>query len=458
MKGPLAPELYDAARPCESWWRETAPPGPTLPPLQGDAAADVAVIGGGYAGLSTALRLAELGVSCAVLDAGEIGWGASGRNGGIVGLASDKLSHAARAARVGTEEAERAIAAQVEGAGRLRAFCEAHGVETQGDAEALVAHSPAAFAALAGEPAAGGATMELLSREAYAERGFEGPEQHGAALMRPGFGLHPLQLARAWARAATAAGAAIHPMSEALRWRREGAAHLIETAGGALRARRVVLATNGFTPDGLHPAFAARAMPVISMIGVTRPLTEEELARHRWREDNPLANTRRMLFYWRMLPQRRLLFGMRGDLTGAEAAAPRWRARLAASLARAFPGWADIPLTHFWRGPICATRAHAPAVGRLPDDPSVFHAFGWHGSGVNGAQTAGRLLAETIVSGDEAAIPALWRGLPPRIPLPGLRTLWLAGAIAGFRLADALEARAPLRERRARASLRPTTR
>ncbi|SDZ79277.1 NAD(P)/FAD-dependent oxidoreductase [Rubrimonas cliftonensis] len=458
MKGPLAPELYDVARPCESWWRETAAPGPALAPLEGDATVDVAVIGGGYAGLSTALRLAELGVSCAVLEAGEIGWGASGRNGGIVGLASDKLSHAARARRVGEAEAARAVAAQVEGAQRLRAFCAAQGVETQGEAEALVAHCPAAFAALADAPAVGGASLEILSREAYAERGYEGPEQHGAALMRPGFGVHPLQLVRAWARAAQAAGVAIHPFSEALRWRREGAAHRVETARGTLRAGRIVLATNGFTPDGLHPAFAARAMPVISMIGVTRPLTAEELSRHRWREDNPLANTRRMLFYWRMLPQRRLLFGMRGDLTGAEAAAPVWRARLAASLARAFPGWADIPLTHFWRGPICATRAYAPAVGRLPDDASVFHAFGWHGSGVNGAQTAGRLLAEAIVSGEEAAIPALWRGLPPRILLPGLRTLWLAGAIAGFRLADAMEARTPLRDRRARASVAAATR
>jgi glycine/D-amino acid oxidase-like deaminating enzyme len=148
-----------------------------------------------------------------------------------------------------------------------------------------------------------------------------------------------------------------------------------------------------------------------------------------------------MLYYLRMLPGGRLMFGMRGDLSGADAAAPRWRARLASHLAGMFPRWAHVPLTHFWRGPVCATRAHAPAVGRLPDDPTVFHAFGWHGSGVNGANLAGRLLAGVIAGADEAGIPAPFRGLPPRIPLPGLRRLWLGATLAAYRALDAFDDR-----------------
>jgi glycine/D-amino acid oxidase-like deaminating enzyme len=376
-----------------------------------------------------------------VLDAAEVGWGASGRNGGIVGLTSDSLSTAQRIARVGEAETRRAFAAQIEGAERLRAFCEENGVQTQGDAEVVVAHSPRAFAALrdAAADARWGPQVEALDRDAYAERGFTGPEQHGAALTRPGFGVHPLQLARALAAEAEARGAIIRERSPLTLWRRDGAAHLLQTPRGDLRARRVVLATNGFATDDIHQAFAARTMPVISMIGVTRQLTHDELTRHGWREDNPLCNTRRMLYYWRMLPERRLLFGMRGDLTGANVFEARWRARLQHNLGRAFPEWRDIPLTHFWRGPICATRAFAPAVGRLSDDPTVFHAFGWHGSGVNGAQVAARLLAEVVAGAPESIIPALWRGLPPRIPLPGLRPLWLGATLALFRLRDRLE-------------------
>jgi glycine/D-amino acid oxidase-like deaminating enzyme len=439
MKGPYHPDLYDTTREVASWWRAEAGPGPVRAPLEGDSDAEVAVIGGGYAGLAVARRLGERGVGAVALEAGDIGWGASGRNGGIVGLAPDKLSEATRVARYGAEGARAYALAMVDGAERLRAFCAERGVATQGEAEAVVAHHPRAFAHLAAEAAAPrpGVRLELLSRAAFAERGFEGPEQHGALLVRPGFGVQPLQLARAVAAAAEAAGARLHPFSEVRAWRREGARHRLETDRGSLRADRVVLATNGFTPDDLHPAFRGRAMPVLSMIGVTRPLTPQELARQRWSTADPLANTRRMLYYFRMLPQGRLLFGMRGDLDGSTASAPRMRARIAAHVARMFPGWADVAIEHFWRGPVCATRAYAPAVGRLADDPTVHHAFGWHGSGVNGAQVAGRLLADAIVEGRDDAIPTPFRNTPPPIPLPGLRRLWLGAMLTLYRAADA---------------------
>ena len=152
-----------------------------------------------------------------------------------------------------------------------------------------------------------------------------------------------------------------------------------------------------------------------------------------------LCSTRRMLYYFRMLPQGRLLFGMRGDLSGSEASAAGFAAKLRRHLGTAFPEWRDIPLDHFWRGPVCMTRARRPSVALLPDDPTVACAFGWHGSGVNGATLGGRLAAG-LLAGGNAEIPAPMRGLPPRIPLPGLRRLWLAGFLAAYRLRDRFEA------------------
>ncbi len=443
VRGVYHRDLYDASQPVASWWEASAPAGPPRPALQGDHATDVAIVGAGYAGLSCALRLAERGIGAVALDSGAVGWGASGRNGGFVGLDSDMLGEAGRIARFGEAEARACADAFLQGAERLATFCAARGIETQGRAETLVAPHARAFATMKAAAAAHrfGPAPEVVTAAAYGEQGFDGPLQHGALRLRPGFALHPLALARALAEAAEAAGAGIFERSEVLAWRREGAAHLLETAQGALRARRVVLATNGFTPDALHPAFAGRTIPVLSMIGVTRPLTEEERAAHRWREDGPVVTARRMLHYYRMLPQGRLLFGMRGDLSGADATGPAMRRRIGAEIAALFPLWAGVEIEFFWRGPICATGALRPGVGRLTEDASVHHAFGWHGSGVNGAQVAGRLLADVIAGAPETAIPAPLRGLPPRIPLPGLRRLWVGAAVAGFRALDAWEAR-----------------
>ena len=442
MQGPYHPDLYDAARPAGSWWEATVPPSPERPSLAGDVPADVAIIGAGYAGLACARALAARGIGAVALDAGPIGWGASGRNGGIVGIGSDKLCPAAIARRFGEDGARAYFTAYVENAARLRAVCAEAGVETQGEAEAYVAHAPRAFDGLRGGHGAErfGVESTLLSREAFAERGYSGPEQHGALLVRPGFALHPLQLAQALAGAADAAGARLFPRSEVLSWRREGTAHRLETAAGSVRAARVALCANGFTPDGLHPAFGGRAMPVLSMIGVTRPLTAEELAAHGWRTADPLCSLRRMLYYFRMLPQGRLLFGMRGDLSGSAASAQRMAQALRAHLGRAFPAWRDVALDHFWRGPVCMSRALRPSLGALPDDPTVFHAFGWHGSGVNGATLGGRLVAG-LIAGDNAPIPTPMRGLPPPIPLPGLRRVWLAAWLAAYRARDWWEAR-----------------
>src|SRR5690606_6822647 len=128
MRGPLDSAMYDTRRWPESWWLASAPAWAEPAPLDGEAEAEVAIIGGGYAGLACAIRLAERGIGAVVLDAGPIGWGASGRNGGMAGLASHKLPLPALIRRHGQAEVSRYRASQVEGLARLRAFCEERGL------------------------------------------------------------------------------------------------------------------------------------------------------------------------------------------------------------------------------------------------------------------------------------------------------------------------------------------
>lgn len=435
MRGPLDATMYRTDRPVESWWRASAPPWREPAPLAADTAAEVAIIGGGYAGLACAIRLAELGIGSAVLEAGEIGWGASGRNGGIVGIRSDKLSDNAMIRRYGEDAFARYVGAAVEGNHRLRAFCAEAGLAdaVQGDGEFWLAHAARVAIGLEAEKGEHGVEVELVPPENVA-----GVRRHGGILVRPGFGIQPLRLVRALADRAAALGARVYPRSEVTRWERAGARHRLVTAGGTVTAERVVLAANGFTPDGLERRFDGRAVPVISNIGVTRELTGAERASLAWLGERPGADTRHLLIYFRLLPEGRFLIGMRGDLRGSEAGAVRMRRALAARMGRAFPALAAAEFTHFWRGPVCATSRLTPSVGLLPGDATIGFGFGWHGSGINGAQVGARFLAEVLAGKPERHIPAPLRGLAPRLPFPGLRPCYV-GAMQGlFAVRDAL--------------------
>jgi glycine/D-amino acid oxidase-like deaminating enzyme len=435
MQGPLDSSVYDTSRPVETWWQASASPWNQPPPLTSGTTTEVAIIGGGYAGLACAIRLAELGIASTVLEAGEIGWGASGRNAGMVGLRSDKLSENALVRRYGEAEYERYIRAAVEGNHRLRAFCVEAGLADaiQGDGELELAHSARAAIKLERQTSEFGIEIELLPPESTRDI-----RRHGGLIIRPGFGIHPLRLVRALADHATRLGVQVCPRSPVTAWERDGAQHRLITTGGTVTARRVVLATNGFTPDGLDRRFDGRAVPVISNIGVTRVLTDDEKASLAWLGDQPAADSRNLLSYFRLLPEGRFMLGMRGDIRGTPTGAIKMRKAVEARIARQFPALAGVELTHFWRGPICATASLTPSVGLLRDDPSIAHAFGWHGVGVNGAQTAARLLAEVLVGEPQDHIPAPYRGLAPRLPLPGLRPYYVAAMQSMYGLIDRL--------------------
>ncbi|MDZ7749695.1 MAG: FAD-dependent oxidoreductase [Halofilum sp. (in: g-proteobacteria)] len=429
-----------------SYWEATLGDArPDWPALAGDACCDVAIIGGGFTGLSAALHLArDHGIDARVLEAGPIAWGASGRNAGFCLLAATKLSIAQMLRRYGQAETQRFYAAQREGIELVRELCASEGIdcERRGEGTLTVAHVPGRLDELRREADTLtrllGIPARVYTRAEFRALAHDGTEQHGGLHTGTGFALHPLKLALGIARAAERHGATLHGHSGVRDWRREGAAHMLHTAGGRLRARRVIVATNGYYPDGLHPRLDGRTLPALSNIIVTRPLDADELACQRYRAAEPICNTRTLLFYYRLLPDGRFLFGARGDTTGRPADGVRMRAWMERRLGEVFPAWRGVAVDYFWRGLVCVTRRLAPSIGRLEDDPTVWYGFGYHANGVNTAPWTGMRLARAVAGGldADAVAPLAMRGLPARFPLPALRLWALRGAYLWYRLQD----------------------
>ena len=198
--------------------------------------------------------------------------------------------------------------------------------------------------------------------------------------------------------------------------------------------------------EGLNPAFDGRWLPIISAIIVTRPLAAAELARHRWQNLETFSTARDVLNYFRVLPDGRFLFGGRGTSLGDPDGERIAYRDLSRTLARLFPAWSDIEIEYRWHGLICFTARLVPTLGHLPDDPSAWFAYGYHGNGVSEATWSGRQLADWIGRGQPpAGLPAAVRGLPKRFPLPALRKHYFQLALALAKWRDARSVRAALR-------------
>lgn len=442
------PAMYRFDEPVASYWEASAQP-VAYSRLEAETSVDIAVVGGGYTGLSAALHAArDFGADVAVLEAGHIGWGASGRNAGFACIPATKLSTPKLIERYGLDEAKKFFAAQIEGTRFTRALIEDNGIDADitGDRNFAVAEVPGRMAELAAEVEAYtklfGIEARTYTAEEFREIGHDGsPEQFGAMDYRPGFAIHPLKFLVGLGRTAAAAGARLFANSPVVGWEKTGDRHRLRTPHGTLSARRVVLATSGFTPDGLHTAFDRRVLPAISNIIVTRPLTEAEWQVHRFLTTSPLLNARHLLTYYRRLPDGRLLIGERGDWTGRPDHGERMKQQLVRRLGEIFPAWQGIEVQYFWRGLVDLTRKLTPSLGRLDDDPSVWYGFGYHANGVNSAPWTGRALARAICGSNsgELEVPAVMRGLPARLPPFGMlsRRLTLAAAYAHYRREDA---------------------
>lgn len=418
------------------WWDETAEIG-TNPVLKGDITSDVVVIGAGITGLSAAYHLARAGASVVVVDANAVGWGASGRNGGFCCLGGAMASDTAldrRVGRAGRTEWRRTEVAAVDMVDRL-IFDLNLNVDRHSVGETYLAHRPRDAAAFEDQALTiqtnYGVTPEILSRARLASVGMNGPFFGG--LTTPiGFGLNPRKYVAGLSEAACAAGAQIFDQSAAIGLDSRG----ITTALGRVHADRVLLATNGYSSEDVPDWLAGRYLPAQSTVLVTRPLADSELDAQGWTSTQMAYDSRHLLHYFRLMPDRRFLFGMRGGLFSSPQSESRARAKVLRDFHRMFPAWEKIGITHSWSGMVCLARGMTPFLGPVPGMPNLLAGFAFHGNGVAMGTFVGHLLAQLALGQKPALFPRVMREPARRFPLGPMRRILMPPIYAAYHMAD----------------------
>ncbi|MGE4045804.1 MAG: NAD(P)/FAD-dependent oxidoreductase, partial [Acetobacteraceae bacterium] len=401
MRLPLPPSLY----------AETAIPAPDTPPLDAERRVSVAVVGGGFTGLSTALHLAEHGTDVAVLEAHEPGWGASGRNGGQVnpGL---KFDPDQIEADFGPDLGARMVSLSGNAPNFVFDLVQRHQIACEAIQSGTLRASfqPRTEAGIRGTAEQWrrrGAPVDLLDRDSC--RAVTGTDRYGVAVLdRRGGQLNPLSYARGLARAAMQAGAAVHGGTRVLGAVRNGGTWRLRTPGGTVTADKLVLATNGYSDD-LWPGLRRSVVPVFSAI-VASEVLPPEIAATITPGRAVLYEMGEITVYYRLDAQGRLLMG--GRSVQRDVRRPEDLRYLIDYSVRLWPALRDVRWTHGWSGQLAVTTDHYPHVHE-PDE-SVLVCLGYNGRGVAMSTSMGPQLGRRVLGG---------RSAPIDMPVTDIRTI-----------------------------------
>ncbi len=399
--------------------------------------ADVVVIGGGYAGINAARELARRGVAVTVLEARTLGWGASTRNGGIV-HPGYKWGPTELVKRYGTDTGRALFRETLDGYETVKRLI----IEASIDCDFRevgyleLAYAPSHVPGLDHERqgfATMGVETTVVPRERIREEVGSGAYYGGLVFPRSGL-LHPGRYFAGLAAAADRAGADLHEGVRARAIRRQADGRfVVETERGAILARNVFVATNGYT-DGVAPSLRRRIIPIGSYIIATEPLPEE-LAHEISPKGRAFFDTKNFLYYWHISADRRMVFGGRASMMppSIEGTAEI----LHRGLLRVHPQLAGRRIDYAWGGNVGFTFDRMPHVGRTKD--GVTYAMGCCGTGVALMTHLGTAVGKWLAGGEA---PVLAKLKFPLVPAPYEGRPWFLPVVGEwFRLQDRLAAR-----------------
>ncbi|WP_425041609.1 NAD(P)/FAD-dependent oxidoreductase [Primorskyibacter sp. S187A] len=415
----------------EIHWRVTAEPAPAIDPLTDALDVDVLIVGAGLTGCRTALGLADKGVSVAVVDSQDIGFGASGRSGGQCNPIWRKTPQELKEL-LGQTHGETLVQTTLRAADDL--FADIRTFDIQCDAVQAgwvqAAHTRKAVRNMRrlGEAwAEAGADIQELTGNAV-EAASGSPAYQWALRHAAGGHVHPLSLTRGYAEAAMARGALFFRDTPVTTLERKDGKWQAQTPRGRVTAENVVLTTNAYTTD-VWPGLKQTFHPLVSISIVTEPLSEDQ-QRSVLPGSVTISDSRLAIYYARYDRDNRLVFGCVGSTDHVD---PLGFNRLRAGLQTVFPQIASIRIVRKWAGRIAVTpemmpHLHEPA-------PGVLAGLGFSGRGIAMTSVMGRTLSKKLLGTPVSELPFPVQPIQP-IPMHGLTRRLIPLAAPAMTLKD----------------------
>lgn len=392
-----------------SWYAASAAPLAEFESAKGHLKFDIAIVGAGFSGLSSALHLSELGYKVCVLDAHRVGWGASGRNGGQVGsgtrIEQDELERL-----VGFAHAKQAFDIGVEAADLVRELIQKHKIDCAYKDGNIGAHhrkrydeETKKYVDMMHEKY-DYHSLSYLTPQALSEK-IGSPNYYGGELDTKCGHLHPLNYARGLARAAIKAGVTIFEMSRvsSIEYNR------VKTQSADIQAEKIILACNGYL-GGLDGAVADRVMPINNFIIATEPLSDA-MCKSLIRDGECVHDSRFVVNYFRISEDNRMLFG------GGENYSYKFPSNITKTVRKhmlqVFPQLKDARIDYAWGGTLAITYKRLPHFEFRND--GIINISGYSGSGVHMATMAGKIVAEAV-NGQMARFDIISKLPTPKFP------------------------------------------
>jgi len=421
------------------WWLD-APQRPFgIVELPGSV--DVAVIGGGFTGLCTALVLARGGASVALFEAGEMGAGASTRNGGMVGPSFHKLGIAGLKSKFGVERADAILRESIGFVDFLENFLEKEGIDADFKRTGRFrgALKPDHYDAMARElenlQKSIGVEGALVSKADQAQE-TGSPNFHGGIVLHRDGGLHPAKYHAGVVRRAQEAGVIIAPETAVTGIEKTASGFTLDYGRGKLRAAQIAVCTNGYTGP-VTADLRRRVIPLRSAMIATEAL-QPDLLKLLMPKGRVYGDSRRVVAYYRPSPDgSRILFG--GRATGLKDTPAKNVHTLRSYMLQIYPQLADIAIEHVWSGLVAYTFDHAPHIGQFGGgkQDGMFYAMGYCGSGVTRSTYFGNKLGLKILG--KADGETAFDDLPfESRPLYGGNPWFMPAIMTWHRLADRL--------------------